>query len=130
MEQLLVGQGLDGTLAKHAAMPSGGASVATPANAPPRPHYRDSADVSDDEILEALDKTHWQIKEAAALLGLSRGTFYNLMHACPGVRQIDDLNEAEVEAVMVKFPGGLDVWAKELRIGRSALKRYIKELGL
>ncbi|WP_262692589.1 sigma 54-interacting transcriptional regulator [Kordiimonas aestuarii] len=93
-----------------------------------RSQYRDSADVSESEILAALDQTGWQIKEAAHRLGLSRGTLYNLMRQHSGIRQVEDLDDTQIRTVMNEYPGDLTAWARTLRVGRDALKRRIKAL--
>ncbi|WP_417449473.1 sigma 54-interacting transcriptional regulator [Kordiimonas sp.] len=131
VEQMVLAEHPDDVVARYLARQSAGTQEGPVKAAPaPRQQYRDASDVSEQELLTALDGTGWQIKEAAQQLGVSRGTLYNLMQQCPSIRRAEDLDAASIGTVMAQHPGSLDLWVKELRVGRDALKRRIKALGL
>lgn len=105
---------------------TGETTVSSPKKAP----YREAMYVTETEMLAALDRTGWRIKEAAEALGISRPSLYKLMKKFDGVRTIEDLSERDIREQMALFPDDLDAWAKALRVGRDALKRHIRSLRL
>jgi len=91
--------------------------------------YKNATDVSESELIEALDAANWIIKDAASALGISRTALYDLMAKSSNVRNIEDIGEQELRDVIAMVPGGLDAWVKHLHVGREALRRRIQSLG-
>ena len=90
---------------------------------------RDPAEVSDDELLAALRATEWRAVSAAARLGVSRSTLYNLIDRSKRIRKAKDIPEAELRRAFDACGGELDVAAAELEVSRRTLKLRIGELG-
>ena len=102
----------------------------TPANAPhaaPRP---DIASITDDMLIAALSAHRWQVKPAAASLGIGRSTFYDLMDKSTRIRKAKAIPEAEVRGVVDACGDDLDAAAAELKVSRRALQLRLSEFGI
>jgi two-component system nitrogen regulation response regulator GlnG len=95
-----------------------------------RSRYRDPGTVTDAELLEALRDNHWQIKDAAAVLGVSRTSLYALIDRSQQVRKGADLDREEIEEAQRRCGGSLDAMVNRLEVSKKALKMRMKELGL
>ncbi|MEM9619771.1 MAG: sigma 54-interacting transcriptional regulator [Pseudomonadota bacterium] len=91
--------------------------------------YKNPADISDAELINALNETGWVIKDAAVRLNVSRTSLYELMSNSSSVRDIDDISDEELQDVLSDVPGGIDEWVRKLRVGRNALRRRLKHFG-
>lgn len=100
----------------------------SPARPGPKQTYRRQDEISESEMLEALDQNGWRIKDTAHTLNVSRTALYDLMSRSNKVRQIDELSEQEIMIAIKEDPDDLDRWASHLRVGRDALKRRIKDM--
>jgi two-component system nitrogen regulation response regulator GlnG len=108
------------------------APAAAPAE-PPRPvrqHYRDPAEVGEEELLEALRRHRWAVKPTAADLRLSRTSLYALIDRSRTVRKAGDLTREEIEDASAACGGDLDAMGGRLEVSTSGLKQRMKELGL
>ncbi len=92
------------------------------------PKYKNPADISDVNLINALNETGWIIKDAANKLNVSRTALYELMSNSSSVRDIDDISDEELKNVISSTPGGIDAWVKQLRVGRNALRRKMKSI--
>jgi transcriptional regulator with GAF, ATPase, and Fis domain len=99
-------------------------------NTTPRKKYRDKKSVSEDEMLSALNTHNWCIKESAIALNISRTGLYDLMQNSPRVRRAEEIEDQEIALITSKGIGNINTWAKELRVGREALKRRLKVMNL
>jgi DNA-binding NtrC family response regulator len=108
-----------------------GATAADPPQAPaaPRPRSRKPADISEDQLVEALRAHGWDIKSTADALGISRTSLYELMEI-NGIRTVGQLDVEEIRACHRELGGDLDAMAERLRVSKPALRRRIRELGL
>ena len=95
-----------------------------------RPSYRKPSEVSDEDLLEALEAHRWQLKPTAEALGVSRASLYVMIEACDGVRKAVDLSEADILAVRDRYSGDLAAMAQALRVSEQGLKRRMTALGL
>lgn len=96
--------------------------------AKPKPRYRAPASVSEGEMLGALDQTGWQIKDAAALLNISRTALYGLMERSDAIRSQDTFTDAQIQACIDADPDDPGAWARALRVPRGELERRIKKM--
>jgi two-component system nitrogen regulation response regulator GlnG len=125
LERLLVDASLLSTGAgSHPAMP---AMPAMPATSEMR---RKPSDVSEDEILEALRASRWDIKAAAERLHISRPSLYNLMETLAKIRKASDLNADEIARCQRELNGDLDAMAERLEVSKRSLARRVRELKL
>jgi DNA-binding NtrC family response regulator len=116
--------------AEHAARPMPSV-LALPARrkAPPG-SYRAPSEVSVEEILEALRENHWELKSAAAQLGVSRPSLYVLIDKLPGVRKAADLHPEDIEQALDVCGGNLDAAAERLEVSKRGLLQRMKQLGM
>ncbi len=91
---------------------------------------RAPADISEAELLRALEQSDWQPAPAAVSLGISRGSIYKLIARCDGVRKAADLGRDELVAARDEVQGDLSVLARTLRVSKRGLMMRLKELGL
>jgi two-component system nitrogen regulation response regulator GlnG len=110
------------------------AAAAAPPPSPrrkaPAGSYRAPAEVSVEEILAALRESHWELKSAAAQLGISRPSLYVLIDRLPGIRKAVDLTPAEIEEARQACDGDLDAAAARLEVSRRGLLQRMKQLGM
>jgi DNA-binding NtrC family response regulator len=105
------------------------ASDAAPPPAPARTPYRATGEVSPDELLAALQAQGWRLKDAAAALGVSRPSLYNLMDRHPDIRRVETVELAELAPLLAQPGFTLDGLVSQLRVPREALRRRLKQLG-
>ena len=119
--------------ADRAAAPAG-APVA-PAHgddpAPPRPDVKrvKLSDLSDDQVLEAMESCHWMIRGAAQLLGISRPSLYKLLAEHPAIREVEAIPQAELAAAHQRSQGDLKQCASLLKTPSEALRRHLNKCG-
>ncbi|WP_306396431.1 sigma 54-interacting transcriptional regulator [Telluria beijingensis] len=108
---------------------SAGAGVAAPADSS-RPARRKVSDLSDDDLVEAMEKNQWQILAASKALGISRPTVYKLLEAHPRIRFPANISEEEIRAAWTACEGDLQRCASRLMTPAEALRRHVGLLGL
>jgi two-component system nitrogen regulation response regulator GlnG len=118
--------------ASRPALPASPAAAAEPANRRKAPagSYRPPSEVPAEEILAALRRNHWEIKSAAAELGISRPSLYVLMDKLPGLRKAVDLSQAEIQEAAGACSANLDAMAVRLEVSKRGLVQRMKQLGM
>lgn len=91
---------------------------------------RRPSDITEDELLAALRRFRWNFKAAAAGLGISRASLYQLASKCKRIRKADSLDEAELRAAWKSCRGDLDRLTNYFAVSRLALRNRLKSLGL
>jgi len=91
---------------------------------------RHSVEVSEAELLAALEAHRWQLTSAATALGVSRSTLYRLIEGSSRVRKASELESPEISQALERASGNINAAALELRVSPQGLKRRIKALGL
>lgn len=86
--------------------------------------------ISDEEVLAALQKYQWQIKLAATALNISRTALYQKIDASEHLRRAADIPAGEIQTVYANCAGNLDKMIPTLKISKQALRRRLHELGL
>ena len=105
--------------------------VARPAPATaPRGKARKPAEITEEELVDALCAHRWDIKSTAAALGISRTSLYKLIEATDRVRTAGHLDVEEIRACHRDLGGDLDAMVGRLRVSKYALRRRIQDLGL
>ncbi|HEX5721094.1 MAG TPA: sigma 54-interacting transcriptional regulator [Thermoanaerobaculia bacterium] len=102
---------------------------ATPPSPPP-PVRRKPGEVSEDEILEALRASRWDLKAAADRLRISRPSLYNRIESSSRIRKVSDLSTEEIAKCHGDCRGDLDPMSERLEVSRRALGRRVRELKL
>jgi two-component system nitrogen regulation response regulator GlnG len=102
-----------------------------PAAAPPSEpffrRYRKPTEVSEEELLEALEAHQWQLKTTARALGVSRGALYRLIESSK-VRKAADLEPSEIEEALTRHGGDAGAAARALKVSPQGLKRRMTAL--
>jgi two-component system nitrogen regulation response regulator GlnG len=102
----------------------------SPRRKAPAGSYRTPSEVTVEEILAALRENHWELKAAAAQLGISRPSLYVLIDKLPDVRKAADLTREEIAAAREACGGHLDAAAERLEVSRRGLLQRMKQLGM
>ncbi len=99
---------------------------------PPRPRksYRRADQVSDDELLAALQANRWRLKPTAAQLGIARTSLYDRIEKSPRIHKAADLTREEIERCSERCGGDLDSMVEVLEVSKRGLQHRIKQLGL
>ncbi|MEM7048071.1 MAG: sigma-54 dependent transcriptional regulator [Acidobacteriota bacterium] len=82
------------------------------------------------ELKEVLARHGWQPSAAAAELGISRSSLYELVQRYPEIRQAKDLDREEIAAVLAELQGDVTAAAERLEVSAPALSRRMLQLGL
>jgi two-component system nitrogen regulation response regulator GlnG len=92
--------------------------------------YRSPAEVGEAELLEALRANQWEIKAAAAQLGVSRPALYLLLDKFPGIRKAADLSRTEILEARALCAGDLDAMVSRLEVSKKGLLQRMNQLGI
>jgi two-component system nitrogen regulation response regulator GlnG len=112
-------------------MPSAAAEPPPAPRAPePAPRLRKPSEVSEDELLVALREHRWNLKAAAAALGVARTSLYTLLEQSQRVRAAADVPPEEIRAAFEQCGGDVAATAAALEISERALRQRLKDLGL
>ncbi len=96
----------------------------------PTRRLRKPSEVPEDELLAALRANRWNLKAAAAALGVARTSLYILLEQSPRVRTAADVPPEEVRAAFARCEGDLATTAATLEVSERALRQRLKDLGL
>jgi DNA-binding NtrC family response regulator len=113
-------------------------AVATPVPVPGEPPrrraqaaaYRSPSEVAEGELLEALRASQWEVKAAAAQLGISRPALYLLMEKFPGIRKAVDLSRTEILEARELCGGDLNAMVSRLEVSKKGLLQRMNQLGI
>jgi len=134
-ETVQVGPQVERLLREVEAQPAAAVESLPPSPLPakrrqPAKSYRIPSQVPAGEILSALRDNAWEIKPAAAQLGVSRPSLYVLIEKIPGLRKAADLSRAEILEEQARCGGDLAAVAQRLEVSRSGLLLRMKQLGI
>ena len=91
---------------------------------------RKPSDVGEQELLEALRASSWDLKAAADRLGIPRSSVYVLIDKSSLIRTARDLSPEEITRCFHECQGDLDAMVRRLEVSKRALQRRVRELGL
>ncbi|MFL6192703.1 MAG: sigma 54-interacting transcriptional regulator [Thermoanaerobaculia bacterium] len=92
--------------------------------------YRSPSEVSEDEVLEALRATRWEVKLAAERLGVSRPALYLLIDKFPNIRKASDLGREEILEARAACGGNLAAMVDRLEVSKKGLLQRMSQLGI
>jgi DNA-binding NtrC family response regulator len=92
--------------------------------------YRAPTEVTERETLEALRAARWEVKTAAARLGISRPSLYLLMEKFQSIRKAGDLSRTEILECHQACAGDLDAMASRLEVSARGLQQRMRQLGI
>lgn len=91
---------------------------------------RKPSTIEEAELMEALQRQRWDLKNTAQDLNISRAALYKMIEANPNVRKAGDLSVEELTDSYERCDGNLEQMVDELHVSKAALKRRIKELAI
>lgn len=91
---------------------------------------RKPSEITQEELVEALRASRWDLKATAQELRVSRTSLYRLIEACPQTRLVEDLSAEEVRACHSDCQGDLEAMIERLEVSKAALRRRLRGLGL
>ncbi|MBN1210105.1 MAG: sigma-54-dependent Fis family transcriptional regulator [Myxococcaceae bacterium] len=115
---------------QRSAVPSASPEREPPAPLDQSPSRRKPSEVTDQELLEALRSTSWDLKAAAERLGIARPSLYVLIERSPSLRTVADLSPEEITRCFQECNGDLDAMVRKLEVSKRGLQRRVRELGL
>ena len=86
------------------------------------------AEITDDELLEALRRHDFQPGPVAREFGMSRTTLYARIEKSPHIQKASDLSREEIDAALATSAGDLTVAARMLEVSKRGLRLRITEL--
>jgi two-component system nitrogen regulation response regulator GlnG len=122
----LVGH-VDAVPSRH---PAHGAAPAGSAPSLPSRSRKRLETLSDDDVLDAMERNGWQILAASRALGISRPSLYKLLESHSCIRPADAIAAAELRDAWLRCGGDATRCASVLRTPGDALRRRLREEGL
>jgi two-component system, NtrC family, nitrogen regulation response regulator GlnG len=101
-----------------------------PPPGPVRTEPRKPADVTEDELLAALQATRFRPHAAARRLGIPRPSIYHLMKKSPRLQTAAALTRKDLEAAHRRFGADIAAMAAALEVSEQGLRRRLRQLGL
>ena len=87
-------------------------------------------DLSEDDIVSALEQTGWKRAAAADRLGIARSSLYTIIAGNPRIARSQNLTADEVTSALAHHGGSLAEVARELRVSEHGLKLRMQALGI
>jgi two-component system nitrogen regulation response regulator GlnG len=94
------------------------------------PRRRKPSELTDQDVLAAMDKHAWCIQDAANELGISRPSMYKLLESNPQVRNVVHIPYDELMRAYEQSGGDLAKCAALLRTPSDSLRRHLRVLGI
>jgi len=109
------------------------AAPALPPEEPPSPRprpFRSAAELTEEEVLAALQAERFNLSLAAGRLGISRAALYRWAERHPGLYKASSLSREEIAAALDRAGGDVDGAADLLGVSRHGLRLRRNALGL
>ena len=97
---------------------------------PRRRRFRKPSEVTEEELVAALERHGWSVQPAAAALGVSRATVYRLIESFPSLRKASELSRREIEEALERRSGELAAAAADLEVSAEGLRLRMTALGM
>ena len=89
---------------------------------------RKPAEVTEDELVEAMRANGWRIEQSAEQLNISRASMYMLIEKSSRLRTAKDVSTEELAAAHEDAGGDLDKMSEALEVSKGGLRLRVKEL--
>lgn len=86
-------------------------------------------DLSETDVINAMEKHAWTIQYAAEDLGISRPSMYKLIEANSQIRRVEQIPADELRSQFDSASGDVEKCASLLKTPSEALRRHLKGLG-
>lgn len=94
------------------------------------PRRKKLAEISDADVLSALDGNDWYVQAAALQLGISRPSMYKLINDHPQIRQAAQIPASDIVDALSRSGGDTEACAALLKTPTEALRRHLRGLNL
>jgi DNA-binding NtrC family response regulator len=121
------------TLLGTSAAPATSNNTANTANAaapPAAPARKKLTELSEAEVLTAMEENDWYIQAAAQQLGVSRPSMYKLLETHSQIRRVEQIALEEMRVALANSGGDVERCAALLKTPSEALRRHLRGLGL
>ncbi len=88
------------------------------------------AELSDDDVLRAMENNDWYIQGAAQELGVSRPSMYKLLDNHSQIRRAEQIPIEEIRQSLETSAGDVEACAALLKTPSEALRRYLRVVGI
>lgn len=102
--------------------------VTTQTARPPQKLRRQAAELSENEVIEALRSHDFRPAAAADALGIPRSSIYDLMNKIPGLRKASELSREQIEQARSRVGPSPEAMAADLEVSKRALLRRLGQL--
>lgn len=86
-------------------------------------------ELSEEDVLTALEENEWNIQSAAQALGISRPSMYKLMEANSKIRRVEKIPFEEISNAWQASKKDIETCASSLKTPAEALRRHLRGLG-
>lgn len=103
---------------------------AAPLAAPGLAVRKKLTELSEMEVLQAMEQNDWYIQAAAQQLGISRPSMYKLLETHSQIRRVEQIDQEEIRRALEASGGDVERCAALLKTPSEALRRHLRGLGL
>ena len=103
-----------------------GTPISEAGRKPSEPPRKKLADISEEDVLRAMDNSHWTIQAAAEELGISRPSMYKLIDAHTQIRRAADISPEEIRQTLEANAFDVERCAAVLKTPYEALRRQLQ----
>jgi two-component system nitrogen regulation response regulator GlnG len=121
---------LDRALTRSGSLQSSSGPASAPEPAPVSSDKRSIDDVTEDELVAALERNEFKPGPAAAELGVPRSSIYTLMEKSDRIGKATDLDEPGIQRALDDNEGDIKAAALALRVSARGLRLRMKALGM
>jgi DNA-binding NtrC family response regulator len=87
-------------------------------------------ELSEADVLTALEENEWNIQSAAQALEISRPSMYKLMETNAKIRRVEKIPAEEIRQAWLKANHDIEVCASQLKTPAEALRRHLRGLDI
>ena len=118
-----------GVRAAPASVPAPSSPAPAPAAEAPLARKR-LTELSEADVLAAMEANDWYIRAAAQALGVSRPSMYKLLEAHTQIRRPEHIDAELIRETLAQSGGDVELCAGLLKTPSEALRRHLRVLGL
>lgn len=98
--------------------------------APGQPERKKLKDLTEQDVIDAMEQHGWTIQYAADALGISRPSMYKLIENNSQIRRVEQIPPEEIRTQLNATDASIEQCASRLKTPSEALRRHLKGLGL
>ena len=86
-------------------------------------------ELSEEDVLSALEEKEWNIQSAAQALGISRPSMYKLIEINSKIRRVEKISTEEIQGAWQASNNDIEACASLLKTPAEALRRHLQAWG-